>query len=351
MNQIVKEDIENIVRDIKIQAKKLEGKTLLISGGAGFLGSYILETIRYLNSHKFKKPCIVICIDNYITGKKDLISKNKDKNIIHIKHNVIKPFKYKGSIDYIIHAAGIASPIYYRQSPLETIDVTILGVRNLLELAREKNVQSFLYFSSSEIYGNPDPTFIPTPETYRGHVSSIGPRSPYDESKRLGETICMVYNSLYKIPIKMVRPFNVYGPGMKPTDYRVLPMFLAQGMRGDALPVHDKGTQTRTFCYISDAVTAFFKVFLSSHNGHVYNVGSDDEEITMYTLAKKVAKILGPKTKIKKIPYPKKYPQDEPQRRRPDLTQIKNHHNYNPHVNLDTGLKRFITWYRDTYSE
>lgn len=347
---IVTEDIESIVESIKKEAKKLDGKTLLISGGAGFIGSYIIATIRYLNNNVLKNKCMVICIDNYITGTKDVLSKNKNKEIIHIKHNVVKPFHYKGKIDYIIHAAGIASPIYYRQSPLETIDVTIVGVRNLLELAREKKAKSFLYFSSSEIYGDPDPRFIPTPETYRGHVSSIGPRSPYDESKRLGETICMVYHQLYKLPIKIVRPFNVYGPGMKPTDYRVLPMFLAKGTKGESLPVHDRGTQTRTFCYISDAVVAFLKVFLSGNNGHVYNVGSDDEEITMHQLAKKVVRILGGKAKIKKIPYPKSYPQDEPQRRRPDITKIKKDVGFRPKVDLETGISRFIEWYRYTYS-
>ncbi len=350
MHAIVAEDIKNIVHDTKKELKKLEGRTLLISGGAGFIGSYITATIRHLNTEVFTKPCKVISIDNYITGVKDIITKKRDPHIRQIKHNVILPFKYRGTVDYIIHAAGIASPIYYRRSPLETIDVTILGVRNLLELAKSKKVKSFLYFSSSEIYGNPDPQYIPTPEHYKGHVSSIGPRSPYDESKRLGETICMVYHSLYKLPVKIVRPFNVYGPGMKPTDYRVLPMFLAKGTRGEALPVHDKGLQTRTFCYISDAITAFFKVLLSNKQGEVYNVGSDEEEITMHELAKRVAKIIGKGTKIKKIPYPKTYPQDEPQRRRPDLSKIKAHVAYQPKVSLADGIKRFLTWYRETYS-
>jgi len=348
--KVVEEDVKIIADSIKKDAKKLEGKTLLISGGAGFLGSYILSTIQYLNENEFSKKCTVISIDNYITGSpKGLIPLKSDKNIKYIKHNIIKPFKTKKKIDYIIHAAGIASPIYYRQSPLETIDVTVLGIRHLLELARVNKVRSFLFFSSSEIYGNPDPKSIPTSETYKGNVSSIGPRSPYDESKRLGETLCIAYHSLYKLPIKIVRPFNVYGPGMKPTDYRVIPMFITKGLNKKPLPVHADGKQTRTFCYISDAITAFLKVFLSDKNGEVYNVGNDDIEISMYNLAKKIAKIIGKDTKVEKIKYPKSYPQDEPQRRSPDLRKIKRNLGYRPKVNLDEGLTRFITWYRNKY--
>ena len=197
---IVFEDIKGIAKAIKREAKKLEGKIVLISGGAGFIGSYLIATIGYLNETLLLRKCKVLSIDNYITGSpKGLIPIRPSRHIVHIRHNVIRPFKTTIPIDYIIHAAGIASPVYYRQSPLETIDVTIHGVRHLLELARKKKVKSFLYFSSSEIYGDPHHRFIPTPETYRGNVSSIGDRSVYDESKRLGETIAMAYYNLYKL--------------------------------------------------------------------------------------------------------------------------------------------------------
>lgn len=347
---IISLDIETVAKSIEKDAKKLEGKTILISGGAGFLGNYFTATIRYLNEHKFKKLCKVISLDNYITGtRKDIQNEGEDKTVKYIHHNVIKPYRTNRKIDYIIHAAGIASPIYYRRSPLETIDVTIQGVRNLLELARKKNVKSFLYFSSSEIYGNPEAKFIPTPETYKGSVSSIGPRSPYDESKRLGETICQVYYELYNTPVKMVRPFNVYGPGMKPKDYRVLPMFLSQAIAGEPLPVHEPGLQTRTFCYITDATTAFFKVLLSDRNGEVYNVGNDQDEISMMKLAEEFTKLYGRGAKIKKVPYPKSYPADEPMRRCPSLTKISKDIGFRPRVSLAKGLARYIEWYRETY--
>lgn len=348
---IVLEDIKNIVNELGKEANKFEGKTLLISGGGGFIGSYIISVISFLNRNIFKKTCHVISLDNYITGsRRGLLSSRKEKWVRQIEHNVIKPYKTRNKIDYIIHAAGIASPIYYRRSPLETIDVTICGVRNLLELAKNKKVRSFLYFSSSEIYGNPDPKFIPTPEDYKGNVSSIGPRSPYDESKRLGETICKVYFDLYKLPIKIVRPFNVYGPGMKPKDYRVLPMYLNSALENKPLPVHYPGRQTRTFCYISDAVTAFLKVLLSDKNGEVYNVGSNDEEINMYDLAKLFIKLYECDLKIKKISYPQSYPADEPQRRKPSLVKIKKDIHFRPKISLETGLSRYIAWSKQKFS-
>lgn len=347
---VINEDIDLIIRGIKKESGLLEGKTLLISGGAGFLGSYILATIYQLNKKILKKPCKVISIDNFITGKKRrIVEEIKDNNFTFIEADVTKPLNIKGNVDYIMHAAGLASPVYYQKYPMETIESAIFGVKNLLEIARQKKAKSFLFFSSSEIYGDPDPNFIPTPETYKGNVSSIGPRSCYDESKRLGETICMVYHSLYKTPIKIVRPFNVYGPGMLPNDYRVVPMFISSALSGKPLPVHDEGNQTRTFCYISDAIVGFFKVLLSKENGQVYNVGNDNDEISMLGLATVVKKLFNGKVNIQTVSYPKKYPQDEPRRRCPDLTKIRTKLKYNSQVNMEEGLKRVIRWYKEEY--
>lgn len=348
---VIKEDIEQIVRNIKKEVSRLSGKTLLISGGAGFLGSYIVATIYQLNKKFLKKPCKVISIDNFITGRKrKIIEEIKDKNFVFIEADVTKPLKINGKVDYIVHAAGLASPVYYQKHPIETMESAIFGVKNLLELAREKKSKSFLYFSSSEIYGDPDPNFIPTPETYKGNVSPIGPRACYDESKRLGETICTVYYSLYKTPVKMVRPFNVYGPGMSPTDFRVVPTFISKALANEFLPIHDLGNQTRTFCYISDGITGFLKVLLSKEDGEVFNVGSDENEISVLGLATIIKKIFKGKITIQTIPYPKNYPQDEPKRRFPDLTKIKERLDYKPQVDLEEGLKRVIRWYKEEYA-
>lgn len=347
---IVKEDIRIIADAIKKEAKKLEGKTLLISGGAGFIGSYILAAIHELNNEYLSKPCKVISIDNFITGRKRrIIEEIKSYSFAFIEADVTKPLNIKEKVDYIIHAAGLASPVYYQKYPLETIESAVYGVRNLLELAKLKKVKSFLYFSSSEIYGDPDPKFIPTPETYRGNVSAIGPRSCYDESKRLGETICMVFYDKYKTPVKIVRPFNIFGPGMLPNDYRVVPMFVSNALRGKSLPVHDKGDQTRTFCYISDAIIGFLKVLLSKDNGQVYNVGNDNNEISVLSLATIIKKLFNGKVNIETVSYPKQYPQDEPKRRCPDLTKIRKNLGYVPSVELKEGLERVIVWYKEEY--
>ncbi|MDP2638326.1 MAG: NAD-dependent epimerase/dehydratase family protein, partial [Candidatus Levybacteria bacterium] len=321
-SKIIQDDIRNIALEIKKDAKVLSGKTILITGGSGFLGKYFLHTIWYLNKNFLSKPCKVISLDNYITGAEGN-PLSEDKNFIFIKHDVRKPFDIEDHVDYIIHAAGIASPVYYMKYPLETLEVATLGTKNMLEFARMNKVESFLFFSSSEIYGDPDPNFVPTPETYLGNVSCVGPRSCYDESKRLGETLCMIYNKIYKIPTKTVRPFNIYGPGMMPNDNRVVPRFLTSALKKESLPVHAGGNQTRTFCYISDAITGFFKVLLSQNNGDVFNVGNDDHEVNMMTLAQIVSKIFNKKVEIKSIEYPSFYPQGDPKRRSPDLTKIR----------------------------
>lgn len=347
LHPIIKEDLGFIVRDLGDLAHKLEGKTTLISGGAGFLGSYFVGVIHLLNQ-QFVKPCRVIVLDNYITGSKNsFIHELAGQNVRLIQADVTKPVSCDEPVDYIIHAAGLASPAYYRKFPLETIDTAVLGTKNLLELAREKNVTSYLGFSSSEIYGNPDPNFVPTPETYRGNVSCVGPRSCYDESKRLAETISITYYQEYGLPVKVVRPFNIYGPGMKPNDYRVIPTFMARAIAGGILPVHDTGNQTRTFCYISDAITGFFRVLLSDRNGEIYNVGIEGPEINMVMLATMVSDLFGKKASVRLVKYPDSYPADEPNRRCPDLTKIKAHVNYNPVISLEEGLKRTAAWFQD----
>jgi UDP-glucuronate decarboxylase len=346
-------DLELILHGIKKEAKLLEGKTLLISGGSGFIGSYINATIYFLNKKFLKKSCRVISIDNYITGsrKNFLVDIENDKNFLFLHHDVRLALNINQHVDYIIHAAGLASPVYYQKYPLETIESAILGAKNLLELARITKIKSFLLFSSSEIYGDPESQSVPTPESYHGRVSSIGPRACYDESKRLAETLCITYNQVFGIPVKIVRPFNVYGPGMKYDDRRVIPTFLYEGLRGHSLPVHDRGVQTRTFCYITDAVIGFFKTLLKGKNGEVYNIGNDKPELGMYELAVIIADLLNTNVKPRRKAYPKDYPAGEPQRRCPDITKAKRELSYSPKIDLKDGLVRTIEWFKKEYRD
>src|SRR3989338_329577 len=353
-SSIVEEDLKAIVGAIKEEARLLEGKTVLITGGSGFIGSYVVAVIDLLNRECLSRPCKVISIDIHITGqdrKNNLIGEISSEHISFLRHDVREPVSIDGPVDYIISAAGVASPVYYKRFPIETIEGTIFGVKNALELARQKNISGMLFFSSSEIYGDPDPNFIPTPESYKGNVSSIGERSCYDESKRIGETMCMAYFAVHKVPVKIVRPFNVYGPGIKSTDYRVIPTLLSQGLAGKDLTVHDKGNQTRTFCYITDAVTGFFKVLLSGRPGGVYNIGNDSEEINILALAETITgTVFGGKVHVKLINYPDNYPQDEPRRRCPDLSKARNELGYSARVGLKDGLLRAFEWLRGSSS-
>jgi len=349
-SRIIKEDIRDIAEEIKDISYKLNGKTVLIAGGCGFLGQYIISTLDYLNRNILKKPCKIIIIDNFISGLRGSIKESE--NIRVIEGDISKPINIEEPVDYIIHAASIASPIFYNKFRLETIDVGFLGTKNLLELARKKNIESFLFFSSSEIYGNPLPEFIPTNENYLGNVSCIGPRACYDEPKRIGETLCMTYAEIYNLPVKIVRPFNVFGPGMRFDDGRVIPNFTMAALNGEKIPLYGNGKNTRTFCYISNATVGWFKILLSDHNREVFNVGSDEQEIQMKPLAELILGLVeNDKSKIHLTESPIEVygVKKEPERRCPDLTKTRTMLGYNPKVNLIVGLKRFIEWVKEEF--
>lgn len=348
-HKIIEEDIKTIADNISDVSASLSGKTLLITGGAGFLGNYFIGIIDYLNKNVLEKPCRIISIDNFITGVKYRVEEGP--NFKSIKHDIKVPLKVDEDVDYIIHAAGIASPKFYRKFKIETIDVATIGTKNMLELSKEKKVKSMLFFSSSEIYGDPDPKFVPTPETYVGRVSCTGPRSNYDESKRLGETLCIAYFEEHKIPVKIVRPFNIYGPGMRLDDYRVIPNFTSHALKGKPIPIYGQGNHTRTFCYVTDGITGFLKVLLSDLDGEVFNVGNENGEISVEDLSKIVSEIFDNKVGMQKTQGPiDAYASADPKRRCPDLTKIRTKLNYSPKVDLKTGIKRFVQWARETQS-
>jgi len=349
ITDIIYKDMEMIYESIKDCFIHTGGHTWLITGSGGFIGSYFLDFIDYCNNNVFYEPDKVICIDNYKTGSisriKHLLSNN---NFQFINTDISKPIELSQHIDYIVHAASIASPTYYRKYPIETIEVNVWGLKNLLDIAKEKNLKSMLYLSSSEIYGNPDEEHIPTSETYNGNVSCIGPRACYDESKRLGETLCINYWKQYGVPIKIARPFNVYGPGMRIDDRRVIPDFFKGAIYNKRIEILSDGSPTRSFCYISDAVTGFIKIMMSDYNGEIFNIGNDEMEITIGQLAEKIAEIVCDVTVIYNKSSDTEYLTDNPQRRCPDLKKARTLIKYNPSVNLETGLRRLFDWYKET---
>lgn len=320
--------INEIAKDLKDCEPLLTGKTFLITGSNGFLGKVFKQ---YLLSIGGK----VIAVDNQIIG-------DKSADLTEIVAD-IGTFTTDEHIDYIINTAGIASPYHYRRLPLETLDVSYIGTRNMLELAKKHKVLGFLAFSSSEVYGDPDEKHIPTPESYNGIIDTMGSRSCYDEGKRIIETLCYVYNTKFGVNTKILRPFNVFGPPLFQNDYRVIPNFISRVLAGQSLNVYGDGKQTRTFCYVTDFIVGAIKVLLNGDN-LPYNVGNDKNEISMLDLAYLIKKITKLDINIKLIEYPSVYPKEEPRRRCPDLTKIKFQLGYDPKIDLETGIRRFYDW-------
>lgn len=335
-------DISEIVANLPIAALGLAGKHVLITGGRGFLGRYFTAVLDRLNQRHLTNRVRVTVMDNLISAGEEGARRTLE-DFDFIQHDVTQPFPDIGPVDYILHAAGIASPAHYKQHPLETLDVAVTGLRNSLELARKNPGCRIVFFSSSEIYGDPTVGNVPTPETYRGHVASLGPRSCYDESKRLGETLVQIYQQQFGVHACIVRPFNVYGPGMQRNDYRVLPNFAARIVDGQPLQVYGKGDQTRTFCYVTDAIGGFLRVLLDGRAGEPYNIGNPTPEIGMLELAQRVDMVANGHG-VERIAYPDNYPADEPNRRCPDITKAGAHLGYAPRVSLDEGLRRFFGW-------
>lgn len=344
MTYNVQNDINEIASRVGVAIMDLEGKEILLSGACGFLGSWYVAVFQFLNQYVFKEPCTVYAIDSFIAAdKQNALVQITDPHIL-FRRDDISVMPLEGMVDYVIHAAGIASPIFYRKFPIETIDGMVLGLSNLLKFAVRSPVKSFLYFSSSEMYGNPHPEFVPTPETYYGNVSAIGPRSCYDESKRMGEAMCVAYHRIHNVPVKWVRPFNVYGPGMRIHDDRVVPKFTFQMLKGEPVTVHVPGVQTRTFCYVTDAMVGFLKAMLSGRNGEVYNIGNSGPEVSVKDLAYMMKMKFGAKSEIVEIEMPTEYPQDQAQRRCPAITKALEDFSYKPEVSLMEGLTRTWNW-------
>ncbi len=302
----------------------------LVTGGAGFIGSHLCD---YL----IERDHEVLCIDNFITSDVSNIEHLFDKPFLFIKADVTNYIHVKGDLDYLLHFASPASPIDYYKYPIQTLKVGSLGTHKALGLAKEKKAV-FLLASTSEVYG--DPLVHPQNEEYWGNVNPVGPRGVYDEAKRFAEAITMAYHRTHGVDTKIIRIFNTYGPRMRLHDGRAIPNFIDQALRNKEITVYGDGSQTRSFCYVSDLVEGIYRMLLSKETGPA-NLGNP-AEMTVLDLAKKIIGITGSQSKI----VNRDLPQDDPKMRRPDISFTKSILDWEPSFPLDEGLEKTVAYFK-----
>jgi dTDP-glucose 4,6-dehydratase len=308
---------------------------VLITGGAGFLGSHLCD--RFLaEGHD------VIAMDNLITGSTANIEHLAGhERFLFIKHDVTNYIYVEGSLDAVLHFASPASPIDYLELPIQTLKVGALGTHKALGLAKTKQAR-FLLASTSEVYG--DPLVHPQAEEYWGNVNPIGPRGVYDEAKRFGEAMTMAYHRYHSVDTRIVRIFNTFGPRMRLNDGRVVPNFVAQALRGEPLTIYGDGMQTRSFCYVSDLVEGIYRLLLSNETDPV-NIGNPNE-MTIVDFARKIVELTGSRSEVTFIHPEDVRIQDDPKVRQPDIGKAQRILGWEPQVKLDEGLRRTIEWFR-----
>jgi dTDP-glucose 4,6-dehydratase len=305
-------------------------KRTLVTGGAGFLGSHLCDAL--LNDgHE------VICMDNFLTGSRDNVAHIQSDRFQLMEQDISQPFTIDGPLDYILNFASPASPVDYYAHPIETLKVGSLGTLNTLELARNKGAVFFMA-STSEVYG--DPLEHPQVESYWGHVNSIGPRSVYDEPKRFSEALTMAYHRTYETDTRIIRIFNTYGPRMAINDGRAIPNFMYQALTGQDLTVYGDGSQTRSFCYVSDLVDGIIRLLKSGHHDPV-NIGNPIE-LSLLEMAEKILQVTGSRSKIIFKPLP----EDDPKVRQPDISLARKVLGWEPKVELEEGLRRTLDYFR-----
>ena len=356
MSNVLQRDFEHTLNGLSTEEKaQFQDSTILITGCGGFLGYYFMH---FFNAEAetlgIKR---VIALDNFMLGYPKWIEKLEKNPLFDIKKfDIIKDhiddIDGADDADFIIHMASIASPVFYRKYPIETLDANIWGLRSLLDFYKNKPISGFLFYSSSELYGNPDAAHVPTSEDYYGYVCATGPRSCYDESKRFGETMCMLFAQKYDMPIGVTRPFNNYGPGMRIGDKRVPADFALAVMENRDIEILSDGAPTRTFCYIADSVCGYLKVML--HGTYDYfNIGIEKPEISIsqlaeiYTAAGK--DIFGYTGKVVyRHSNDKEYLTNNPQRRCPSIDKARRLLGYKPGISVEEGVGRFLQFLKES---
>ncbi len=345
-NQIISEDIADIV-DSDLNWESFRDKTVLVSGANGFLPAYLVYSMLSASRVKNLNISVIALVRNKEKGENRFFDFLSNPNFNILVQDVCDPISVSGPVHYIIHAASQASPKFYGIDPVGTLKANVTGTLNLLQLASEKKVERFLYFSSSEVYGSLPPDKIPTKESDFGYIDPTNVRACYAESKRMGETICVSWMHQFKIPIVIVRPFHTYGPGMDLNDGRVYADFIANMVNSTDITMKSDGSAIRAFCYISDAAKAFFKVLLNGEAGQAYNVGNDECESSIIDLAEKLITLEPSKNlKVKRFEEQgSNYMKSLVSRNAPDISKIKNLYWF-PTVDIEKGFSRTIKSYK-----
>lgn len=343
-NKIIKEDLETIYNS-DINWSSFYNKTILITGANGFLPAYLVESLLYLNfidpKNNVKVIALVRTLKNAYSRFAEYVN---NSNLEFLEQDVCEPILKEMEIDYIIHAASQASPKFYGVDPVGTLSANVIGTINLLNFSKLTNIKSFLYFSSSEVYGELSSSQMPAKEDVFGHINPTNVRSCYAESKRMGENICVSYHHQYEVPVKIVRPFHTYGPVMKLDDGRVYADFVSDILNNKDILMLSDGSATRAFCYLTDATVGFFKILLEGKDGEAYNLGNPNEEYSILVLAETLAKIY-PQKKLKVIKQIKKennsYLKSPLVFNSPNISKL-NQLNWFPSVTVNEGFKRTI---------
>jgi UDP-glucuronate decarboxylase len=335
--KMISEEVKEITRHLGALSSTIAGKRVLVTGGAGFLGSWLCDVL-------VDRAASVICLDNLASGLKANISHLLDNNrFTFVEHDIAKPITFDEPLDLVMHLASRASPLEFEKYPIQILKANTLGIWVALGIAKKHRAR-FLYTSTSEIYGAA--TEFPTPEAYNGNVNPLGPRSCYDEAKRCGESFVIAYRLQHGMDVRIARIFNTYGPRMRSEGVygRVIPRFIEQALKNEPLSIFGDGSQTRSFCYVTDQLEGLLRLaFMDDAKGQVVNIGSE-AETTILELAELITTMTASTSELQFFPLPK----DDPPRRRPNITRARTVLKWEPKVALRDGLGRTIDYYTES---
>lgn len=342
LSEIIKQDVQEIYDEYKDNLHKLEGKKILIAGANGFIPSYVADTFVKMN-HYSKNPCQLILMNkNYTTEKSRLSHLIGNKNIVFCEQDLGKKFEVPENPDVILHAASRANPLSFFKEPIDTIECNVNGTRTFLEYGTKHGLDLFMFFSSSEVYGDPDLEHLPTSEKYNGNLDCNSQMACYSESKRFCETLSMGYFRKHGIPVKTPRIFHTYGPGIR-NDGKTIASFFVKGIENSEITLKDVGKAKRSYSYVADTVRGLFKIWFKGDAGESYNVGDDTNNVSVKELAYKVSEVLSGDTKVN-IPHEKYKDDDRIRDRYPDISKLRAL-GFAPKTHIEKGLRRLKDHY------